>query len=98
MARNFPPEMVGVGAALHSVRGVPDTDLEMVAGQLPVDMPLHIHLSEQPAENEACLAAYGVTLRACWSATAVVPPALGRPRHAHDAEDIELLGAQAPPW
>jgi formiminoglutamate deiminase len=61
MARSFPPEMVGVGAALHSVRGVPDKDLAVVAGQLPVDMPLHIHLSEQPAENEACLAAYGVT-------------------------------------
>ena len=23
--------------------------------------PLHAHLSEQPAENEACLAAYGLT-------------------------------------
>ncbi|MDQ1058626.1 formiminoglutamate deiminase [Arthrobacter globiformis] len=61
IARSFPPEMVGVGAALHSVRGVPDEDLAAVAGQLPADMPLHIHLSEQPAENEACLAAYGVT-------------------------------------
>lgn len=61
IARSFPPEMVGVGAALHSVRGVPDEDLAAVAGKLPADMPLHIHLSEQPAENEACLAAYGVT-------------------------------------
>lgn len=61
IARSFPPEMVGVGAALHSVRGVPDEDLATVAKQLPPDLPLHIHLSEQPAENEACLEAYGVT-------------------------------------
>ncbi|WP_017573009.1 formimidoylglutamate deiminase [Nocardiopsis halotolerans] len=50
------------GAAAHSVRAVP-------AGQLPGvaafaaerDLPLHVHLSEQPAENAACLAAYGRT-------------------------------------
>jgi formiminoglutamate deiminase len=61
IAQNFAPDMVSVGAALHSVRGVPEKDLAVVAAQLPEDMPLHIHLSEQPAENEACLAAYGVT-------------------------------------
>ncbi|MDQ0864652.1 formimidoylglutamate deiminase [Arthrobacter globiformis] len=61
IAQSFPAEMVGVGAALHSVRGVPDKDLAVVAAHLPEDMPLHIHLSEQPAENEACQTAYGVT-------------------------------------
>jgi formiminoglutamate deiminase len=49
-----------VGAAIHSVRAVPAADLKTVAAALP-DRPLHIHLSEQPAENDACLDAYGLT-------------------------------------
>jgi formiminoglutamate deiminase len=51
---------VVIGAAAHSVRGVPREQLAEVAGLLP-EAPLHIHLSEQVAENEACLAAYGRT-------------------------------------
>ncbi len=58
-------ELVGdghamVGAAVHSVRAVPATDLDAVAAWVG-DRPFHVHLSEQVAENEACLAAYGVT-------------------------------------
>ena len=52
--------MTRVGAAVHSVRAVPASDLETVAAALP-DAPLHVHLSEQPAENEQCLEAYGCT-------------------------------------
>jgi formiminoglutamate deiminase len=48
------------GAAIHSVRAVPRADLAAVA-EAAAGRPLHVHLSEQPAENEACLAAYGVT-------------------------------------
>jgi len=51
---------VVVGAAAHSVRGVPRDQLPTVAEALP-DAPLHVHLSEQVAENEACRAAYGRT-------------------------------------
>jgi formiminoglutamate deiminase len=47
-----------VGAAVHSVRAVPATALSTVAS---VGGPLHVHLSEQPAENEACLAFHGRT-------------------------------------
>ena len=47
---------VAVGAAIHSVRAVPRDQLGDVTGQ-----PLHVHLSEQPAENDECLAAYGLT-------------------------------------
>ncbi len=49
-----------IGAAAHSVRGVPQEQLGAVASALP-DVPLHIHLSEQVAENAACLEAYGRT-------------------------------------
>ncbi|HEX2132937.1 MAG TPA: formimidoylglutamate deiminase [Actinophytocola sp.] len=46
------------GAAIHSVRAVPRADLPAVVAAAG-DRPLHVHLSEQPAENEACRRAYG---------------------------------------
>jgi formiminoglutamate deiminase len=51
---------VVIGAAAHSIRGVPQDQLGMVASALP-DAPLHIHLSEQVGENAVCLDAYGRT-------------------------------------
>jgi formiminoglutamate deiminase len=53
-----PDDTMRVGAAIHSVRAVPRAELATVADG---HRPLHVHLSEQPAENEACLAAYGRT-------------------------------------
>jgi len=53
---------VRVGAAIHSVRAVPADQLGDVADWVrDRDVPLHFHLSEQRAENEACLGRYGVT-------------------------------------
>jgi len=49
-----------IGTAGHSVRAVPAEQLGAVAAAFP-DRPLHVHLSEQPAENEATLAHYGCT-------------------------------------
>ncbi len=53
------PDVV-IGSAIHSVRAVPREQLAVVVAALP-DAPLHVHVSEQPAENEACLAATGLT-------------------------------------
>ncbi|WP_116246520.1 formimidoylglutamate deiminase [Nocardiopsis sp. FIRDI 009] len=51
-----------VGAAAHSVRAVPAGDLPEVAAFADARRaPLHVHVSEQPVENTACLAAYGRT-------------------------------------
>ncbi|MGC4786878.1 formimidoylglutamate deiminase [Micromonospora sp. DT178] len=51
-----------VGAAIHSVRAVPAGQLATVAGWADRrGAPLHVHLSEQPAENDACRAAHGCT-------------------------------------
>ncbi|MFF5171457.1 formimidoylglutamate deiminase [Micromonospora sp. NPDC000089] len=51
-----------VGAAIHSVRAVPADQLATVAGLADrAGVPLHVHLSEQPAENDACRAAHGRT-------------------------------------
>ena len=50
------------GVAIHSVRAVPPDQMQpVVAWSHAFGAPLHAHLSEQPAENQACLAAYGVT-------------------------------------
>jgi formiminoglutamate deiminase len=50
-----------VGGAIHSVRAVPRHALPTVATWAGDQVPLHVHLSEQPAENAACLAAHGLT-------------------------------------
>lgn len=51
-----------IGAAIHSVRAVPAGQLGVVADWARErSAPLHFHLSEQRAENEASMAAYGRT-------------------------------------
>jgi formiminoglutamate deiminase len=51
-----------VGAAVHSVRAVPRDQVPTVAAWAAGRRaPLHAHLSEQVAENDACLGAYGAT-------------------------------------
>ncbi len=53
---------VRVGAAIHSVRAVAPAEMGVVAAWAGErGAPLHAHVSEQPAENEACAAAYGRT-------------------------------------
>jgi len=82
-----------LGFAPHSVRAVPADQLATVAAMKLSD-PLHVHVSEQPAENDACLAAYGRTPTALlvehevlrYGATAV------HATHLTD-EDIALLGS-----
>jgi formiminoglutamate deiminase len=49
-----------VGAAVHSVRAVPADQLPTVVAASD-GRPLHVHLSEQPAENAACHGFYGCT-------------------------------------
>jgi formiminoglutamate deiminase len=51
-----------IGAAIHSVRAVPADQLGTVADWADRHgVPLHFHMSEQRAENEACMAAHGCT-------------------------------------
>ena len=60
--------------------------------------PLHVHLSEQPAENEACLAAYGCTPTALLREHGVLGAAHHRgARHPPDRRRHRLLGAQPAP-
>ena len=50
--------LVTVGLAPHSVRAVPKSWLEVI-GRSWKQGPLHMHVSEQPAEIRACAAEYG---------------------------------------
>lgn len=52
---------VTVGVAPHSVRAVPREWLQILhAWAATRDLPFHMHVSEQPAEVEACVAAFGL--------------------------------------
>ena len=48
-----------VGCALHSLRAVPAPALREVVASLPADARIHIHIAEQAAEVEECLALRG---------------------------------------
>jgi len=49
-----------IGAAVHSLRSVPIADLPAFRA-ITAGVPVHAHVSEQPAENEQVEAAYGAT-------------------------------------
>ena len=82
-----------IGAAIHSVRAVPRDSIATVVAASD-QWPLHIHVSEQPAENQACAAAYGMTPTELLGATGALS---GRTTAVHathlTAHDIELLGS-----
>ncbi|HEY1499644.1 MAG TPA: formimidoylglutamate deiminase [Acidobacteriaceae bacterium] len=53
---------VRLGVAPHSIRAVPLDDLrEIAAWARARHLPLHMHMAEQVAENEACVREYGAT-------------------------------------
>ena len=56
------PSRIRIGAAIHSVRAVDPQSIETIARWAAANnAPLHAHVSEQPAENEQCLATYNKT-------------------------------------
>jgi formiminoglutamate deiminase len=53
---------VRAGAAIHSVRAVDPRSMAVVREWAAErSAPLHAHVSEQPAENQQCIEAYGMT-------------------------------------
>ena len=70
-----------VGAAIHSVRAVPREQLKVVV-EASVGMPLHVHVSEQVAENDACLEATGSPRPSCWPKPMLSGRDHRRARHA----------------
>jgi formimidoylglutamate deiminase len=66
---------VTVGAAPHSIRAVPLEVYKQVAEfARQQKIPLHTHISEQPAENQASLAEYGQTPVTLAAANGILSP------------------------
>ncbi|MGW1102970.1 formimidoylglutamate deiminase [Streptomyces sp. NPDC002540] len=86
-----------IGAAVHSVRAVPAAQLATVAAWAEErQAPLHVHLSEQTAENDACLAAHGCTPTRLLADHGVLGPRTTGIHNTHlTGEDITLLGSSA---
>ncbi|MDG4767496.1 formimidoylglutamate deiminase [Solwaraspora sp. WMMD406] len=83
------------GAAIHSVRAVPAAALPEVADWARRHAaPLHVHLSEQRAENEACRARHGLTPTGLLAGAGVLTPASTAVHATHlSTADVALLGA-----
>ncbi|GAA4127635.1 formimidoylglutamate deiminase [Actinomadura keratinilytica] len=84
-----------VGAAVHSVRAVPREQIGAVADWARRHgAPLHVHLSEQPAENAECRDAYGMTPTRLLAECGALGARTVAVHATHlTGEDIGLLGA-----
>ena len=86
-----PPGTV-TGAAVHSVRAVARDDLARVAAA-SAGRPLHVHLSEQPAENRAARAHYGRTPTELLDESGALTPRTSVVHATHLTDgDIQVLG------
>ncbi|MGW4083358.1 formimidoylglutamate deiminase [Streptomyces sp. NPDC004822] len=83
-----------IGAAVHSVRAVPADQLATVARWAEERRaPLHVHLSEQTAENEACREIHGCTPTQLLALHGVLGPRTTGVHNTHlTPEDISLIG------
>jgi formiminoglutamate deiminase len=80
-----------IGAAIHSVRAVPAEVMPRIA-EWAKDRPLHVHASEQVAENEACVAAYARTPVELLADHDVLGPRTTVVHATHlDEDDLRLL-------
>jgi formiminoglutamate deiminase len=87
-------EDVRVGAAIHSVRAVDPPSMRSVAAWARKrKAPLHIHLAEQPAEVDECVAVEGCTPTQLLAREGILGPDLTAVHAIHvDEKDIALLG------
>jgi formiminoglutamate deiminase len=84
---------VTIGAAIHSVRAVPAEQMATVAEWAAGTRPLHVHLSEQVAENQACVAAYARTPTEVLADHGVLGPMTTAVHATHlSGDDVRMLG------
>jgi len=92
-------ENVTVGAAPHSIRAVPLNNIREIAefARSHGAMPLHMHISEQVAENAACIAEYGTTPIALVADNGILSPrtTLIHAIHLTNAEFVAVAAAGA---
>jgi len=83
---------VRIGIAPHSVRAVPEAVMISVAEWHDGLLPLHIHVSEQPEENRACLEATTLTPSGVIDRVGLLGPATTLVHATHvTGRDIELI-------
>ena len=81
-----------VGAAIHSVRAV-DPESARTVAEWAAGRPLHAHVSEQPRENEECLAEHGCTPFALLAGAGAVSERFTAVHATHlTDDDVALLG------
>lgn len=87
-------EGVRIAAAIHSVRAVDPSAMRVVAAWARNrGAPLHIHLAEQPAEVDQCIAEHGCTPAALLEREGILGDDLTAVHAIHlDEHDILLLG------
>ncbi|MGH9116421.1 MAG: formimidoylglutamate deiminase [Acidimicrobiales bacterium] len=85
-----------VGVAVHSVRAVDPASMKAAAALSSSGrLPLHVHLSEQPAENDACQDAHGCSPTELLAANGVLGPFATAVHATHvSAADLDLLAAE----
>jgi formiminoglutamate deiminase len=84
--------LVRIGAAIHSVRAVPADEIPTVV-EASSGRPLHIHVSEQPAENEESRRAYGLSPTGLLAERGALGPNTTVVHATHvSADDLEILG------
>ena len=108
--RRRPADHLRLGAAVHSVRACAPDEIEGVAAwaasarpgtgrpatDRPTGAPLHAHVSEQPAENDACLEAYGRTPTAVFGDAGALGPQFTAVHATHVSDDdIAMLGSSS---
>ncbi len=86
---------VRLGAAIHSVRAVdPESAAAVASLAAERSWPLHAHVSEQPAENEDCRAAYGTSPTGLLAEAGALSDRFTAIHATHPADDdFELLGS-----
>ncbi len=87
---------VRIGAAIHSVRAVDRPSMRAVAAWARRrGAPLHIHLAEQPAEVEECIALEGCTPAELLESEGILGPDLTAIHAIHVSDsDVALLGSR----
>jgi formiminoglutamate deiminase len=81
-----------IGAAVHSVRTVPADQIPTVV-DAATGKVLHVHVSEQPAENEECRHAYQLSPTALLAEAGVLGARTTAVHATHlGVDDIDLLG------
>jgi formiminoglutamate deiminase len=85
-----------LGAAIHSVRAVDPGSASRVASfAAERSWPLHAHLSEQPAENQDCRAAYGKSPAGLLADAGALSERFTAVHATHlEGDDFDLLGGR----